>query len=95
MIVKVKFAEIDKRLAVKFSETDKKFKANFSGFQPYTEYIGGEKYTGDYIVTPKVESQVMHTSGKVMEEDVTVKSIPFFNVSNTSGGSTVFIGSEV
>lgn len=95
MIVKVKFAENDKRLAVKFFETDKKFKANFRGLQPVTEYIGGERYMGDYIITPKVEPQTMQTNGKVMEDDVTIKSIPFFNVSNMSGGSTVYIGNEV
>lgn len=52
-------------------------------------------YEGDYEVTPKVNAQTMPTKGKLMEEDVTVKSIPFFDVSNTSGGSTVYIGNEV
>lgn len=52
-------------------------------------------YEGDYEVTPKVDAQTMPTKGKLMEEDVTIKSIPFFDVSNTSGGSTVYIGNEV
>ena len=57
--------------------------------------IAMEEYEGDYIVTPKVESQTMPTKNKLLTEDVTIKSIPFYNVSNTSGGSTVFIGNEV
>ena len=30
-----------------------------------------------------------------MKDDVTVKKIPFYNVSNTAGGTTVYIGKEV
>lgn len=53
------------------------------------------EYQGGYDVTPKVVEQKMETKDKVMRDDVTIKSIPFFNVSNTSGGSTVYIGNEV
>lgn len=53
------------------------------------------EYQGVYDVTPKVVEQRMETKDKVMRYDVTIKSIPFFNVSNTSGGSTVYIGNEV
>ena len=95
MNIKVKFSEIDRKFVPGFSEIDGKFTPNFGEIQTITEFIGGEKYYGDYTVTPKVESQTMPTKGKVMEEDVTIKSIPFFNVSNTSGGSTVYIGKEV
>lgn len=55
----------------------------------------GDTYKGDYTITPKVNAQQMPTKGKIMADDVTVKEIPFFNVSNTSGGSTVYIGKEV
>lgn len=54
-----------------------------------------EMYEGDYEVTPKVSEQTLPTAEKMMAEDLTVKSIPFFNVGNTSGGSTVYIGNEV
>ena len=80
---------------VKFTEISQVFKATFGVVQPVTQYIGGEEYKGDYIITPKVEAQTMPTKDKVLTEDVTIKSIPFFNVSNTSGGSTVYIGNEV
>ena len=58
-------------------------------------FLGGEEYEGAYEVTPKVEAQTMPTKYKLLTDDMTVKAIPFFNVSNTSGGSTVFIGNEV
>ena len=55
----------------------------------------GDPYAGDYIVIPKVTEQVLPTSEKYMEDDVTIKSIPYFEVSNTAGGGTVYIGSEL
>lgn len=51
-----------------------------------------EHYKGDYIVTPKFESQKLKTEGLVMDYDVNVKSIPIEEVSNLSGGKTVIIG---
>lgn len=52
-------------------------------------------YEGEYEVTPKVSEQTLPTAEKMLTEDVTIKSIPFFNVGNTSGGSTVYIANEV
>lgn len=82
-------------LDVKFSELSRAFSVTVGEIQTITKYVGGDPYSGDYTVTPRVAEQTMPTKGKVMAEDVTVKSIPFFNVSNTSGGSTVYIGNEV
>lgn len=56
---------------------------------------GGVPYDGNYVVTPRIDEQIMATKHKVMSDDVTIKAIPFFDVSNTSGGSTVYIGNEV
>lgn len=83
------------RIGVKFREISRTFSAEFGAVQTVTKYVGGEQYLGDYVVTPKVDEQRMATKNKVLIEDVTIKSIPFFNVSNTSGGSTVYIGNEV
>ena len=58
-------------------------------------FIGGEEYKGSYEVTPKVEAQTMPTKDKLLIEDMTIKAIPIFKVSNTTGGNTVFIGNEV
>jgi hypothetical protein len=52
-------------------------------------------YEGDYEVTPKVEGQELKTKHKYMIQDVTVHAIPFFEVSNTSGGNTVYIANEI
>lgn len=64
--------------------------------QPAVTVIsGGKPYEGAYEVTPTVEGFTLPTAKKVMNEDLTVKEIPFFNVGNTSGGSTVYIGAEI
>lgn len=57
--------------------------------------IGGKPYDGEYVVTPRVNEQKLETKGAIMNDDVTVRAIPFFNVGNQSGGSTAYIGSEV
>lgn len=51
-----------------------------------------EKYTGEYLVTPTGEDQTLPTANKHLLEDVVVQQIPFAEVSNTSGGTTVTIG---
>lgn len=52
-------------------------------------------YTGSYDITPKVDEQVMRTKDSHMTDDVTIKAIPYYNVGNTSGGSTVYIGNKL
>lgn len=95
MKLNIKFTEVARSFRATFKITPHTFKARFKGLQPITTYIGGEPYTGDYVITPKVNEQTMKTKDKVMTDNVTIKSIPFFNVSNNSGGSTVYIGDEV
>ena len=51
-------------------------------------------YDGSYKVTPKVTEQVLETKNSYMKDDVTVIGIPYFDVSNASGGSTVYIADE-
>lgn len=50
-------------------------------------------YEGEYEVTPAVDSQVMETKNRLMEEDVTILAIPYFETSNPTG-KTVYIGGE-
>lgn len=60
-----------------------------------TNTIGTELpvYVGDYVVIPKVEeTQILETQGYSMANDVTIKEIPYFEVSNVAGGMTVTIG---
>lgn len=56
---------------------------------PYVAEI--EVYAGDYEVTPQVSSQTLETAGKRMEDDVQIKAIPIYSVSNNSGGATFYI----
>ena len=57
--------------------------------------VGYADYTGSCDVVPTVKAQTLHTKDKHMTDDVRIKAIPYFNVSNTAGGSTIYIGSEV
>ena len=54
-----------------------------------------EQYMGDYEVTPTVDGFTLPTRRKLMTRDLTIKEIPYYDVSNTSGGSTVYIGEEI
>lgn len=54
-----------------------------------------EPYMGEYEITPKVDAQTMYTRNKYMIEDVEIKGVPIFSVTNNSGGDTVYIAEEV
>lgn len=58
-------------------------------------YMGGEPYEGPYDVTPKVTAQIIPTANKLMRDDVSVRAIPYFDVSNPAGGNTIYIANEV
>lgn len=47
----------------------------------------------NYTITPSTLEQTLDTKGKFMQNDLTIKEIPYYEVSNTSGGNTVHIGS--
>ena len=79
------------RFEVQFNKTDQRFNIKFNNLQQVT-MVEAELYEGDYEVTPREASQTLATREKFMTDDVKIKAIPFFNVGNTSGGSTVFIG---
>lgn len=53
--------------------------------------VQGEEYKGSYEVTPKVEAQILQTAEKVMRDDVTIKEIPYVEVTNPAGGTTIII----
>lgn len=52
---------------------------------------GYDFYLGDYDVTPKIESQILLTSNKVMSKDVKINGVPYYEVSNPQGGTTFII----
>lgn len=52
---------------------------------------GGERYTGEYEVTPHDYEQTLECKEKMMSENVTVFEIPYAEVLNLSGGYTATI----
>lgn len=93
MRLNVVFEESDQRLTAEFSENDFHISADFGEVHIVKDV--GESYRGDYAVTPKVGMQVIPTKGKYMIEDMTINPIPIFEVSNSSGGTTVYIAKEM
>lgn len=58
-------------------------------------YVGGEIYEGDYDITPKTSEPVkLPTEGKLLVDDVTVRKIPYYEVTNETGGLTIYIGDD-
>lgn len=59
------------------------------------QIVAADVYDGDYVVTPQAhEEQILPTEGKMMEDDVTVLRVPYFETSNIFG-KTAYIASEV
>lgn len=54
----------------------------------------GEEYTGPTTVTPSGSVQTLPTAHKYLARDITVREIQRWDVGNSSGGTTVFIGEE-
>lgn len=50
-----------------------------------------ERFFGPYTVVPTVDDQILDTDAKLMTDDVTVLAIPYTEVSNLAGGTTVNI----
>ena len=50
-------------------------------------------YSGSYTVIPKPEDEVvLPTANKLLSDNVTVGRVPFYEVTNQSGGKTFIIG---
>lgn len=56
--------------------------------------VGYEHWEGKYEATPNISGYTLDTKDKVMYSDLTVKPIPYYEVSNTQGGTTIIIGEE-
>lgn len=88
----VLFNQTTQRLRVEFESNEKRLNVGFSDFQALTVKPDVEYYEGSFDVIPAVSEQVLATADKYMTSDVTVQAIPYFDVGNTAGGSTVYIG---
>lgn len=49
-------------------------------------------YEGEYIIRPAVHEQEMETENRRMKENLIVQEIPYMEVTNASGSTTVIIG---
>lgn len=79
-----------------FTGTLEEFQQGFGAYLEANNIITHEdfeKYLGSYEVTalPEIE-QILRTEKKVLLEDIIVKPIPYYEVSNEAGGLTVSIG---
>ena len=55
--------------------------------------VHSETYDGEYVITPKLsEDVILKTKAKVLRDDLTIRKIPQYEVSNESGGKTFIIG---
>lgn len=88
--------ESDAQFGLRLVEDNLHLSMDFGEVQRMQEVISpdGEVYDGSYDVVPKVEQQVLPTAQKIMKDDVTVRAIPVYEVSNTAGGITVYIAKE-
>lgn len=86
--------EQDQTFSLYMGETEQTFDAAFeSAEQGFAlNILTGDIYRGAYEVTPKTTGQTLPTKSKVMADNVNVYAIPYFEVGNVSGGSTVYIG---
>lgn len=89
MILHVSFAQESTALDVRFSD-DSTFPCTFGQLSG----SAGEHdhYIGAYDVVPAREKTVLETKDLIMDDDVLVTAIPYYQVSNLSGGKTVYIG---
>lgn len=51
-------------------------------------------FSGSYDIIPTIDPQILETEGKIMEQNLTIREIPYYEVSNSSG-YTVYIGGDL
>lgn len=86
-------------LDITFEQAPAVLQADFAGDETMSIDFGeilavpdSDWYEGIYTVTPSAAGKVLPTAQKRMHNDVTVRPIPYFSVSNAAGGETVYIG---
>lgn len=76
---------------VLFESNVQRLPISFDKFVVTTVTKDVDYYDGDYSVIPKVTRQTLPTEKKFLGSDIKVEKIPIFDVSNTSGGTTIYI----
>lgn len=87
----LEFEEISREFCFEFTEQENEFCFEFGDVTII--HVGGEIYPGPYEVIPHRWDQVLDTDGKLMNGDVTVKEVPWIEVSNPEG-TTYIIASD-
>lgn len=59
-----------------------------------TAVVAAPEYSGPYDITPLFSTQILPTAKRLMQQDVTIKKIPQYEVTNDSNGYTLIIGEE-
>lgn len=80
-------------LDVGYKGSFEEFRKNLSDFLINASSIA--TYEGSYNVTPlPFLEQILRTKQTVLEQDIVVDAIPYYETSNAAGGYTVIIGGD-
>lgn len=90
---------LDRKFDVIFQEENSSFEALFCEIEPFEVIMDTSgtiivpTYTGSYEVTPLPFTEtILETQGFLLEDNVVVLEIPYYETANESGGNTVIIG---
>jgi len=100
MILSASFSEENKLFNVQMVEESLNFSTEFADTNIITIKVPTpgadvEIYSGEYTVVPKISAQTLFTANKFLNDNMTIRSIPYYEVLNNSGGDTVYIGTEI
>lgn len=59
-----------------------------------TTVVGAPEYSGPYDITPLFSAQTLPTAKRLLQQNITIKKIPQYEVTNDSNGYTLIIGEE-
>lgn len=85
-------SQFDKSFKAEFVKSDIELKPKFKEISEVGDY---KEFQGPYVITPKAEEISLPTQNTLLKNNITIESIPFFEVSNTAGGNTIYIGGEI
>lgn len=59
-----------------------------------TAVVSAPEYAGPYDITPLFSAQTLPTAKRLLQQNITIKKIPQYEVTNDSNGYTLIIGEE-
>ena len=90
-----KFGVLSQTIEAEISNEKLSFDSKFDGAMKVVIAEANEHYKGSYEVTPAATAQIMETKNKIMDDDVIIREIPYFETGNEQGGNTVYIGGSI